>query len=271
MSFILKENNIEIAAPVYSHDNSRYHVRNHFFFATKHSTWLLFVNTQLGLHHITCFKLIHRNPQNGQFGCSSCAAMLSFPSVVPELQLQFCWSAVSKWSYDVRAFGLPIVLFEYHLFSVLSGNWTYYLKKLQVYEKGMVILNLLRVGWKQIKVHSFNSIKKGNVFSTEINLTQAILFVFPFHFCTYSLMTSLKLLMPNKNFPHRRCKFISSAASGQRLLAYVAIFHVLLCWNKKQHGANWTCHFERIVQVKNCLCLHLQTRDQRRSQKKLTN
>ena len=81
MSFILKGNNIEIAAPVYSHDNSRYHVRNHFFFATKHSTWLLFVNTQLGLHHITCFKLIHRNPQNGQFGCSSCAAMLSFPSV----------------------------------------------------------------------------------------------------------------------------------------------------------------------------------------------
>lgn len=62
---------------------------------------------------------------------------------------------------------------------------TYYLKKLQVYEKGMVILNLLRVGWKQIKVHSFNSIKKGNVFSTKINLTQAILFVFPFHFCTY--------------------------------------------------------------------------------------
>lgn len=166
-------------------------------------------------------------------------------------------------------FGLPIVLFEYHLFSVLSG--TYYLKKLQVYEKGMVILNLLRVGWKQIKVHSFNSIKKGNVFSTEINLTQAILFSFPFHFCTYFLMTSLKLLMPNKNFPHRRCKFISSAASGQRLFAYVAIFHVLLCWNKKQHGANWTCHFERIVQVKNCLCLHLQTRDQRRSQKKLTN
>lgn len=75
--YILKENNIEIAAPVYSHDNSRYYIRNHFF-ATKHSTWLLFVNTQLGLHHITCFKLIHRNPQNGQFGCSSCAAMLSF-------------------------------------------------------------------------------------------------------------------------------------------------------------------------------------------------
>ena len=115
----------------------------------------------------------------------------------------------------------------YFQFLVVIG--TYYLKKLQVYEKGMVILNLLRVGWKQIKVHSFNSIKKGNVFSTEINLTQAILFVFPFHFCTYFLMTSLKLLMPNKNFPHRRCKFISSAASGQRLFAYVAIFHVLLC------------------------------------------
>lgn len=101
-----------------------------FFFATKHSTWLLFVNNQLGLHHITCFKLIHRNPQNGQFGCSSCAAMLSFPSVVSELQLQFCWSAVSKWSYDVRAFGLPIVLFEYHLFSVLSGNWNLLPKKI---------------------------------------------------------------------------------------------------------------------------------------------
>ena len=138
--YILKENNIEIAAPVYSHDNSRYYIRNHFF-DTKHSTWLLFVNTQLGLHHITCFKLIHRNPQNGQFGCSSCAAMLFLflpLIVVSELQLQFCWSAVSKWSYDVRAFGLPIVptlisfsfgLFEYHLFSVLS-NWNLLPKKI---------------------------------------------------------------------------------------------------------------------------------------------
>ena len=56
--------------------------------------------------------------------------MLSFPSVVSELQLQFCWSAVSKWSYDVRAFGLNIVLFEYHLFSVLSGNWNLLPKKI---------------------------------------------------------------------------------------------------------------------------------------------
>ena len=47
----------------------------------------------------------------------------------------------------------------YFQFLVVIG--AYYLKKLQVYEKGMVILNLLRVGWKQIKVHSFNSIKKG--------------------------------------------------------------------------------------------------------------
>ena len=140
-----------------------------------------------------------------------------------------------------------------------------------MYEKGMVILNLIRVGWKQIKVHSFNSIKKGNVFSTEINLTQAILFVFPFHFCTYFLMTSLKLLMPNKNFPHRRCKFISSAASGQRLFAYVAIFHVLLCWNKKQHGANWTCHFERIVQVKNCLYMPAFTNQRPKKEPKETH
>ena len=50
--------------------------------------------------------------------------------VVSELQLQFCWSAVSKWSYDVRAFGLNIVLFEYHLFSVLSGNWNLLPKKI---------------------------------------------------------------------------------------------------------------------------------------------
>lgn len=55
-------------------------------------------------------NLIHRNPQNGQFGCSSCDAFLFVPLiVVSELQLQLCWSAVSKWSYDVSAFGLPIV------------------------------------------------------------------------------------------------------------------------------------------------------------------
>lgn len=61
----------------YTHMITRDTTYETIFFATKHSTWLLFVNTQLGLHHITCFKLIHRNPQNGQFGCSSCAAMLS--------------------------------------------------------------------------------------------------------------------------------------------------------------------------------------------------
>lgn len=135
----------------------------------------------------------------------------------------------------------------------------------------MVILNLLRVGWKQTKVHSFNSIKKRERVLNRNKLDASNFICVSFSFLFLFFDDFAKLLMPNKNFPHRRCKFISSAASGQRLFAYVAIFHVLLCWNKKQHGANWTCHFRRILQVKNCLCLHLQTRDQRRIQKKLTN
>lgn len=134
----------------YTHMITRDTTYETIFFATKHSTWLLFVNTQLGLHHITCFKPYP--PQSAEWTIwvhfLRCDAFLFLPLiVVSELQLQLCWSAVSKWSYDVRAFGLPI-----------------YLKKLQVYEKGMVILHLLRVGWKQVKVHSFNSMKKGNVF-----------------------------------------------------------------------------------------------------------
>lgn len=134
MSFILKGNNIEIAAPVYSHDNSRYHVRNHFFFATKHSTWPLFVNTQLGLHHITCFKLIHRNPQNGQFGCSSCAAMLSFLSFRWLLFLncncnfvgqQFLNEAMTSEHLASLLSYLNTIYFQF-----LSGNWNLLPKKI---------------------------------------------------------------------------------------------------------------------------------------------
>lgn len=40
----------------YTHMITRDTTYETIFFATKHSTWLLFVNTQLGLHHITCFK-----------------------------------------------------------------------------------------------------------------------------------------------------------------------------------------------------------------------
>lgn len=96
----------------YTHMITRDTTYETIFFATKHSTWLLFVNTQLGLHHITCFKPYP--PQSAEWTIwvqfLRCDAFLFLPLiVVSELQLQLCWSAVSKWSYDVSAFGLPIV------------------------------------------------------------------------------------------------------------------------------------------------------------------
>ena len=96
----------------YTHMITRDTTYETIFFATKHSTWLLFVNTQLGLHHITCFKPYP--PQSAEWTIwvqfLRCDAFFFLPLiVVSELQLQFCWSAVSKWSYDVRAFGLLIV------------------------------------------------------------------------------------------------------------------------------------------------------------------
>ena len=132
MSFILKGNNIEIAAPVYSHDNSRYHVRNHFFLLqnTRRDCCLLILSlVYIILLALNLSTAIRRMDNLGAVPALRCFLFLPL-IVVSELQLQFCWSAVSKWSYDVRAFGLPIVLFEYHLFSVLSGNWNLLPKKI---------------------------------------------------------------------------------------------------------------------------------------------
>lgn len=96
----------------YTHMITRDTTYETIFFATKHSTWLLFVNTQLGLHHITCFKLIHRNPQNGQFGCSSCAAMLSFSFrwlLFLNCNCNFVGQQFLNEAMTSAHFGLPIV------------------------------------------------------------------------------------------------------------------------------------------------------------------
>ena len=78
----------------YTHMITRDTTYETIFFATKHSTWLLFVNTQLGLHHITCFKPYP--PQSAEWTIwvqfLRCDAFLFLPLIVVSTRFtQLLW------------------------------------------------------------------------------------------------------------------------------------------------------------------------------------
>ena len=126
----MKENNIEIAAPVYSHDNSRYHVRNHFFLLqnTRRDCCLLILSLVYIILLVLNLSTAIRRMDN--LGAVPALRCFLFLPLFLNYNCNFVGQQFLNEAMTSEQFGLPIVLFEYHLFSVLSGNWNLLPKKI---------------------------------------------------------------------------------------------------------------------------------------------